>query len=394
MLRFFRYLKGYIHFCAEGGFSERFLNLCQINGVSLWQVENDGVKVSAFTSSNQLELLNEIAGKSGMEIIVDKEKGVRTLINQHKWRVGVLIGLCVIILFFSYMSKFIWEVEIVGGSGVNVESFTQELERYGIKKGVKKSSIDLVEVERRLKSDYDNFSWVNVNIFGSKLQVKIMLAEVPSGNLNHETPVNIVARKNGKVVLVSGYYGENVVKEGEYVAEGSLLISGISAYSDGSEHKFHAKGKVLAETQTLIKTEQALTFGNYIKNNESGYHICFFNFELPLGFKKSEKHFSESYIYLESKNGKLPIGIKREDSFGVIQSAVCITQKEGEMFSLLDYVKEKREQFNDADFKNIEFTIKGDTEKITLLSRVECIEDIAVEKMAEIEETGEKSEEN
>ncbi len=395
MLRLFRYLKGYIYFCAEGGFSERFLNLCQINNIGLWRVENNGVKVLAFTNANQLEMLREAAEKSGMKIEIIKTIGLKNLINQHKWRGGVLAGLVIIILFFSYMSNFIWEVEIVGESGVNVESFTQELERYGVKKGVKKSSVDIVEVERRLKSDYSNFSWVNVNIFGSKLQVKIMDAESPTGNLSHETPVNVVARKNGKVVLVSGYYGQNVVKEGDYVAEGSLLISGISAYTDGSEHKFHAKGKVLAETKTIIKTEQALSLGNCLTdNNECRYHICFFNLEIPLGLRNDEQNVSESYIYLKSKNGNLPLGIKKEDSFGFSESMVNFTENERVMLSLLRYVQKKREEFSDAVFKKISFKVGSEGDKTTLISEIDCVEDIAVEKAVEIEEYDEKKEEN
>ena len=55
MVSLLRVLGGYTRFSAEGGFPERFLNLCKINGISLWNIENDGVKVEACTSAKEFE---------------------------------------------------------------------------------------------------------------------------------------------------------------------------------------------------------------------------------------------------------------------------------------------------------------------------------------------------
>ena len=49
LITFLRMLFGFVEFEAIGGFPERFLNLCYINGITLWNVQNDGVKVKACT---------------------------------------------------------------------------------------------------------------------------------------------------------------------------------------------------------------------------------------------------------------------------------------------------------------------------------------------------------
>lgn len=47
IINFLRLILGFVEFEAKGGFPERFLNLCTVNGITLWQVQNDGVKVKA-----------------------------------------------------------------------------------------------------------------------------------------------------------------------------------------------------------------------------------------------------------------------------------------------------------------------------------------------------------
>ena len=55
MIQLLRLLKGYVSFTAEGGFPERFINLCNSNGIVLWDVQNDGVKVKAFTTTKDFK---------------------------------------------------------------------------------------------------------------------------------------------------------------------------------------------------------------------------------------------------------------------------------------------------------------------------------------------------
>ena len=163
MLRFFRFINGYIYFCAEGGFPERFINLCKLNDITLWDVKNNGVKVLAFTNSNCLKALEDVAINSGMSLDVIQEKGAKNLVNKHKWRFGVFVGIGIFLLSFWFASGFVWEVEVVGVDSVMARTFTEELRDYGVRTGVKKGDINIIEVEKKIKSDYKNISWVSVN---------------------------------------------------------------------------------------------------------------------------------------------------------------------------------------------------------------------------------------
>ncbi len=392
MLRFFRFINGYIYFCAEGGFPERFINLCKLNDITLWDVKNDGVKVLAFTNPNCLKALEDVAINSGMSLDVIQEKGVKTLVNKHKWRFGVFVGIGVFLLSFWFASGFVWEVEVVGVNDVMVKDFTEELRDYGIKTGVKKSDINIIEVEKKIKSDYKNISWVSVNIFGGKVQVQLREAEVEKEKLDHSKACNIVASKNGEVILVKGYYGQNVVKEGDFVAKGSLLISGISAYSDGSEHSFHAKGEVLARTVTdFISSSDTSKNISVTGEWESKLYFCFFGLEIPMGFIKAENEKTETMIFLKSGNDSLPVGLKKTESFSILSRNNTLSEAEMELLTLLEITKDKRREFENVKFESIDWSPEKQENIFSLKCTVKCIEDIAVEKEFDIMENIEQN---
>lgn len=352
----------------------------------MWDVKNDGVKVSAFSNTSSLEMLKKAAEQSGMTISVEKEKGLKTFIIQHKWRCGAIIGASFICLFLSFMSNFIWEIEIVCEDSVKEKAFAEELAEFGIKKGAKKDDIDIVEVKRQLLEKHREYAWVSINIFGGKLRAQMQSADENADILYHDSPYNILARKNGRITLVKGYYGQNLVKEGDYVAEGSLLISGISQYSDGTEHKFHAKGEVLAETLTKLKAEQAMSFkGQITASSDADYYLYFFEAQLPLGLKNKEKIKARSYAFLESRNGDLPLGIVREDGFSAEAASIALSENQALLLSLLQCIREKRNEFSEAQFISQSVTGDGKNDKYRITAEIKCIEDIAKEQLIETE---------
>ncbi len=395
MLRLFRLIKGYIFFCAEGGFSERFMNLCRINGISLWNVENDGVKVKAFTVLSELQGLEEAAKNSGMELKIIEKKGLKLFVNQHKWRFGVLIGLVILGAFFIYMTGFIWEVEIVGNTTVNVETFTEELAEYGVKVGARRDSIDIREVEKRLDDDYPEFAWISLNISGGKVQLQLRDAEFEKSEIDHSKPFNLVAKKNGTVTLVKGYYGENVVKEGDSVAKGTLLISGIKTYSDGSENFFQAKGEVYARTHSVIEKSCQLTERNKITaSGDSRYVFGIFGLTIPLGRKTEGKWLSETTLPLKSGDTQLPVAIVREDNFSLKDEKTGYTENEAYLMALFQCVQEKRGSFGEATLERITYKKEAYKGNARVLCTIDCVENIAVEQSFFVDGILQKNEEN
>lgn len=386
MVSFFRVLGGYTRFCAQGGFPERFLNLCKINGISLWSIENDGVKVEACTSAKEFIRIKEPAIKSGMEIKEIESKGFPFFVKRHKWRCGAVFGVLIAVVFVWLVSGCVWEVEIVEEEGVKIEDFTETLEQLGVKPGARKSKIDILDVQEKLLKRYSELSWVSVNIFGDKVQVEYTPAKKAPETEAQNITSNIVAKKSGKIVLVEGYKGTNAVKEGGFVAQGSLLISGVKINADGTETFSEASGKVFAETDNIFTAcmtpadECLVTTDDYHR-----YSISFLNLKIRLGFFDKGNLKCETDIMLRGKNTVLPVGIIREDSLETATAELKLTSEEIFLLNLNRCIKEKRENFSDVEFLKINYKNKSETGKDILEMDILCVEDIAEEKIVLVE---------
>lgn len=387
MVSVIRYISGYVEFCAEGGFPERFLNLCKTNGISLWNVENDGVKVKACTSAREFENLEKPAENSGMTIKTLKNKGIPFWARRHKWRCGVLLGVAFAVCLVWYMSGFIWEVEIVEEDGVKINNFTQSLAELGVKPGARKSKIDIQSVQENLLAMYPELSWVSLNIFGDKAQIEYTPATPAPEVVDTKTPSNIVAAKSGKITLMEGYSGTNSVKEGAFVSEGSLLISGVKTNADGSEALVRARGKVFAQTENTfaskMKSENSVKITTETKLR---YRLSLFGLKIPLGIKPKGEIITCTEIPLAVNSAVLPVGIIRDEGIFVSDSKIKYNSDEAQMLNLLSCISEKRGKFKTADIKSVNFSKDSSATGENLTMRIICVENIALEKPVYVEE--------
>ncbi len=381
-----RYITGYVEFCAQGGFPERFLNLCKVNGLSLWNVENDGVKVKACTSAREFKNMEKPAQNSGMTLKILENKGIPFWAKRHKWRFGVLVGVFVAVCLVWYMSGFIWEVEIAQEEGVKINNFTETLADLGVKPGVRKSKIDIPQVQEALLGKYPELSWVSLNIFGDKAKIEYTPATPAPEIVDTKTPSNIIAAKSGKIILIEGYGGTNAVKEGVFVSDGSLLISGVKTNADGSEALVRARGKVFAETKNTFTSQ--VEYENVFKMSTEirvRYRLDLFGLKIPLGFKPKEETIAETDIPLTVNSTILPVGIIRDEGVAFGETKGEYNSQEAYMLNLLACIKEKRNNYYDADIKKISFTESDTKTGKRLAMKIVCVENIATEKPVYVE---------
>ncbi len=385
MINLLRLLQGYVIFEATGGFAERFLNLCKFNSIVLWNVKKEGVKVTAFTTEGDFKLINIAAKKSGMEIKIIKKRGLPNFVTLYKYRLGVFFGIFTVALIIAYMSTLIWRVEIVSNDDVKINNFTETVEEMGVKIGARKSKIDIVQVQQELLDAFPELSWVSLNIFGSKAQIEYSYARKALPIVDEKAITNVVAAKSGEVVLVDGNQGENKVKAGEHVAEGSLLISGIITNSDGTERFVHARGKVLARTKnkhTVYGQSEKDVF--VLTESKAVYEPIFFGINIPLG-KVDGNVKSKTTVYLKGNGEQLPIGIARVDCLSLQKQVVEISEQHRILNALHKAVEIKRVQYGTAELEKVNYSHNGQANGVEVTAQITCIENIALEKAIEVE---------
>ncbi len=250
LLRFLRFISGYVGFTARGGFSERFLNLCRLNKIVLWELKNNGGVISACTDLVSYKKIRSVARKSGMTVRIKRKYGLPFFLSRHKRRFGVIAGVLVGTVLLLVLSTRIWSIDVIGNTRVPSEKIIGVFEELGVRKGVARSKIDIKTIEFDALRKLDELSWLNINISGSKALVEVREAvEQPEIDDNDNTPTDIVASKDGIITVIRPFNGTAEQSIGNVVVKGDLLISGIEENRDLTVTFCKARGYVVARTK-------------------------------------------------------------------------------------------------------------------------------------------------
>ncbi len=379
-INFLRLILGFVEFEATDGFTERFLNLCTINGINLWNVRNDGVKLKAFTDIKSYKGIKKTAKKSGMKIKIVKKHGLPFFINKNKTRAGVLIGLLLAVIFLIFSSCVIWNIEVVGNDTVKTEALEESLKDYGVKIGGLKSKIDSIEIKEKILKEYSDISWVSLNIFGTKALLEVKENVKKPDITKDETPTNIIAEKDGQITLVEGYRGKNAVKEGDVVLNGDLLISGIIVNEDNTETLLHSFGKVYAKTDFMLAERvERLQENNCIVVCDEKYYIYFLGLEIPLVKRCKGDLLYRGVSLLRSEGGELPFGISWECFYEYQSESLLLSESEAKLIALLSCVEKKRNEISDDETVFSEkHKVKSCEEYVEIVVNLSAEENIAV----------------
>lgn len=253
-----RYLRGWVRFRVRGGFPERFLNLCALRGIPLWDLRRSGGECFFSTRAGCYRRLRPCARGAGVRLRVVERGGLPFVLRRHRRRWGLAVGAAVCGALLLVSTGFLWNIEVVGNSRLEEQTVLSALERLGVKPGVPLGGIDVRSVERRLMLELDDLGWVAVNLRGSTARVQIQERVLPPALLSRESPCNVVAARGGQITEMRVYAGQNTVAVGDAVAKGDVLVSGLIEDADGDLHLVAARADITAQTTHTLRVEVPL----------------------------------------------------------------------------------------------------------------------------------------
>jgi similar to stage IV sporulation protein len=260
-IKIWNYLKGYVIIKVEGLTLERLLNLAASNNVYLWDVKRiDHTVIEMKATIRGFKALKSLVKKVGCRVEIVDKKGfpfiLQTLKKRKMLGLGFLMFWGVVIL----LASFIWKIEILGNEQTAQEEIIKTLKDHNISIGKIKYSIDKEKTRQILLENFDYFSFLSVDIKGTKLTIEIKEQDLPPEKVNKDYPCHIVSRKKGVIMKVVAKNGKSVVKKGDVVKEGQLLITGIINTEEDNENGFlvHSDGKVLALTRYSHIVEESI----------------------------------------------------------------------------------------------------------------------------------------
>ena len=278
---------------------------------------NDGICEITINYKDKNKVL-DIAEKIGIKILDIKEKGTYTYITELPVIKSVAFIVAVFTLLLIINSHFIWNIDIEGNYSYTSTGIMQFLKKMDIKEGMRKTRINSDVIEREIRKKYNDISWVCAEVKGTNLIVHIKENYITEISVKEDKPYDLIANRDGTIKSILVRKGKAMVKAGDKVKKGEVLISGIVDVFNETEEKLFTKlcnadGDIVGITELSYndkipdtyfvknikqkRTYYAPLVAGYtwnVKNNDKNetvvkserYFKVFGNFYLPVGMEK------------------------------------------------------------------------------------------------------------
>lgn len=377
MLWIYRFAVGFIEAEISGDVAEVILNICAKNGISLWNIRRKGKKIRCCITVTDFKTLPRFAKKSGTRVHILKRFGLPFFINRYRRRFGIPVGAVLFFCFLFFMSAFVWTVEIKGNKTIAEEEILASCEKIGIKEGVLKSKIDPQIAKQELLLMQNKLAWASVNLEGSIASVNV--TEVKEKEEDNSIATNLKAAADGIITKIDVTSGNCVVKVGDTVAKGQLLVSGVIE-RENSTRFVHSSGSITAKTEREIRVSADFERTVSVKTGKLKKRsvLSFFGIKIPLYLGSVngsfESHTEKNDFKLLGE--KLPISIQTRH-FEMTNEKVVIVSKDILLKDLDGLLKAEAQKNNIGvfEFKNREYEETKDG--ITLKAIIAAEENIA-----------------
>jgi len=226
LLTLWQYIRGYVSIEVRGFSVERFINMAAHRGLYIWDVSYHGSSIRMNVSIKGFRKLKDLAQKTNSRFRIVKKKGVPFTIYKLRKRILFPIGIVFFIAFLYYLSGFIWLLEIQGNERVEHEQILEFLEGHGLSIGVRKADIERFSIEREFIIHFDDISFINIGIRGTRAQVTVAETIPHEVSVDKSMPCDIIAKRDGVISSIFVSTGTPLVREGDVVLEGDVLVTG------------------------------------------------------------------------------------------------------------------------------------------------------------------------
>ena len=370
------YVSGYVNIVIEGYYIEQFINICNNKQIDLWNIKKENsIKVYASVCITDFKKLKQICKKTKCKIKIQSKKGLPFIIKKYKKRKFFFIFLLLIILTIIILSNFIWNIEIESDADIPKEEILELAQSEGLEIGKRKGAIDTKAVINKIRLERDDISWVGIEIDGTNATIKLVKADEKPEIINDDEYCNIVADKNAMILKVSAQNGTPLVKEGDIVTNGDVIVAGWMEGKYTGKQYVHAQAEIQAKVWYTTTEKVYLQETKKVETGEakSSYSVKINNFQinLPKSLPKFQKYdtieenkklklFSNFYLpfelvkytYKEYKEEQVVHSIEEAKQIGIDRAKESLQEKIDGKETLDKQVKVRTEK----DYIEVEVT--------------------------------------
>ncbi len=266
-----------------GLMSERFLNIAGQNGAMFFDVRRSKNAVTATVYVKHLKLMRSAARLSGCKVRIYDRKGPKFAMAAARKRLMLAAGFFAALFFIWAFSQYTWIISVEGNARLLDYQILEMLKEYGVESGMAKKTTELRAIEEQILMDRSELSFISLKTKGVKMTVTVAEAKEAPIVYDPLRRGDIVAGHDALVESISVFAGTPLVKAGDTVRKGQVLISG---YENGLQ--VCALGEV---------TGSIWYYG-------SGKAPLFNEFQVETGRETVFRHFKTPWMYVIISEGE------------------------------------------------------------------------------------------
>lgn len=384
IFRLFCLLVGYVRITLESR-AEAAATLFLRKKINVASPKRDGEgRLSFAIPLYEKRRLLKLLAEYNFKIKAVEYGGMPPYLWQFRFRFGLLLGILSAAAITVAGSLFLWQIRVVGCETLSEDEVLTLLADQGVEVGSYIPPIDAIVTAQEVMLQEDRIAFIAVNIIGTRCEVQVTESAFPKDSVKDDRPSSLIAAHGGLIERIELYDGQMLVKPGEAVLPGQVLISGLCEMEEDRWRLTSAAGKIYARiernfTVTVPLEEEIIRPTGEISVTKS---LIF--------FKKSVKLFETSSIFpstygtiikkdaLTLPDGTpLPIAIATKQTVGYQTVLLTRTPTEAEMIANQRMEALVAKDLCEAEILSLTRSIAHTDRAVTLTWRVYCIMDIA-----------------
>ena len=270
------YMFGTGVYSLQGADPEGCLNKISHHNITLWNIDRkDTFSVTFSAPLSEEKNLTDLSEKAYCNISLIKRYGLvcdlRKLLHRPFLLLSVLGAFCLTFL----LESLIWNIQIHTDSDTIELQIRHVLQDYGVDIWTKSKTMEPQSLRYHLLNEIPELSWVAVNRKGGKLTVLAIETESEEQK-DRSTFCHLIAARDGVITESIVLEGMDLVKVGDSVKQGQVLISGIEDY--GLYMKaVRAEGEIYGQTwyQGTLVTPSTTGVKQYTGRSRQEIRILF-----------------------------------------------------------------------------------------------------------------------
>lgn len=257
-------IKGYVRIKITGLGLERFINICHSKNIYLKELSASGICADCKVSLKDCKRLKEPRRISGVKIKIYDKKGLPFYLNKNRKRQFCVVGILLFFFVNLMLARYLWKIDIEGNTYYSDAVIIDFINTLDVEYGTKLSEISCDEIESALRENFNQIVWASADIKGSRLAISIKENQDTVFDELSADEYDITAAKAGVVHSIITRSGTPIVKAGDEVVEGDVLVMSKVESANESGEVFSTE-YVHADADILIKT--AYDYSDFIDRN-------------------------------------------------------------------------------------------------------------------------------